>query len=358
MIEGTTYQSFRDDYLKTYHPEAAVEAGRFNDVSIVDSTEVLKRWVDGDDEKGEERRQALKGLASKKLIFIPDHSSIKKLKDVAETNQDLSSICDEIAVYVEFCSAIGSQNFSFEPLLLLGEPGVGKTYVANELVAALGLESYKLSVSDACEAFYLSGTQRGYANSTPGRVADRMAASKHANPVLILDEIDKASFNREDGRPSLLSPLLQLLEPDSARTFRDLSLDVQIDCSRVSYICTANNLETIPKPLLSRLRVIDVRKPSKENMVKIASKILSQTYAQMTGSSMPKEYVISPCATELISAITPRDFKLQARRIVSQLAIAKPDSERYVVTKECLQFVEHQERASFIGFVDTNSVRA
>ena len=160
---------------------------------------------------------------------------------------------------------------SLPPLLLAGDPGVGKTLFATELAKAMGLDCHVLAMENATSGMLLTGLEQFYATASPGKVFDALVKGRHANPLLVVDEIDKASA---DARHPPVNALYQLLERNTARQFHDLScLDITLDTSHINWIVTANDPRRIAAPMLSRMTVIHVPWPTRSERLWIAQKV-------------------------------------------------------------------------------------
>lgn len=156
-------------------------------------------------------------------------------------------------------SAQAPEHFRVAPLLLAGDPGIGKTFLASELAKALDLPFAKISAGGAQGPFDFVGTSSHWSNAQPGRLFELLAQADSASGVLLIDEVDKM---HQGERYPILPALLDLLEGDSARRFRDEAFGVEFDASRLIIVLTANDLEAIQKPLLSRLQVYTAEAPT------------------------------------------------------------------------------------------------
>lgn len=195
------------------------------------------------------------------------HPADSAYQSLHETFPNFAEVIDFYKSQFRLCKLTGRHRIS--PVLLLGDPGIGKTHFAKSFAALLGTGYDFIDLPSATDAWVLSGLDVSWRGAKAGKIFEAMVTSPTVSPVILLDEIEKT--NRSDRSP--LSPLYQLLEETNAKEFIDEFVAVPADLSNVIYIACANSLEGLSQPLQTRFRVFHVKAPIGEQHAQVMQAI-------------------------------------------------------------------------------------
>jgi len=217
---------------------------------------------------------------------------------------NFAAVLEDIRKHLALC--VGSEDsVELPPMLLLGEPGIGKTHFARKLSELLGTGYGFVPMSSLTAGWVLSGASSQWKNSKPGKVFDTFLNGEYANPVIVVDELDKASG---DGQYDPLGALYELLEVETATRFIDEFVELPIDASGAVWLATANDAARIPEPLLSRLSVYEIDAPDAEGAARIAGNIYREIRnAHDWGRQFPE--APSPAALDKLASLPPREMR-------------------------------------------------
>jgi len=213
-------------------------------------------------------------------------------------------------------------------ILLVGPPGVGKTSIGHSIADALGRRFYRFSVGGIRDEAEIKGHRRTYIGAMPGKFLQAMKEAETSNPVILLDEIDKigASYH---GDPA--SALLEVLDPEQNTDFLDHYLDLRFDLSKALFVCTANQLDTIPGPLLDRMEVIKLSGYIAEEKLQIAKKYLLPRQIERAGIGKKTVKLDSATLRALIEGYARdagvRRLEKQLGKIVRKVAVRMLEGE-------------------------------
>ncbi|MCC6069726.1 AAA family ATPase [Massilia sp. GCM10020059] len=235
--------------------------------------------------------------------FVTTPSSTDALAPLMDECPNFDEVVADLRRYVALANA-GDGGINVMPILLLGDPGVGKTHFAKRLARAMATECELISMNALSAGFVITGSSASWKGAKCGKVAERLVRGQYANPVVVLDEVEKASGSTQSDP---LAALYQLLEPETSRAFRDEFIDVEIDASQIFWVLTANSTDGIPAPLLNRMAVYDVPAPTPEQAAGIAQRIYAGLVAELKLVKFAPE--LSSAVLDKLAGVSPRDMR-------------------------------------------------
>ena len=251
--------------------------------------EGLKSWYD-----------RMRELGGSRYIIKP--STHNAVDDLYDASPNFGEVIDDLKKFLALAVS-GNEAVQFTPMLLLGEPGLGKTYFAKKLAQALGTGFEFVSMSSLTAGWVLTGASAQWQNARPGKVAQTLIEGEYANPVVVLDEVDKVGG---DHRYDPMGALYTLLERDTAAAFKDEFIDVDMDASHILWVATANDDASIPEPILNRMNVYAIQRPDAEGSRKIALAVYREI---LDAHHWPFPPEPSDGVLERLASIPPRDMK-------------------------------------------------
>jgi ATP-dependent Lon protease len=245
-----------------------------------------------------------------------------RLDALASEMQHFSAVLTFIAQRLALAELSGAPLVP-PPILLLGEPGVGKTHFTHRLAEILGTPVHRECFDNAEASSGLRGSSRYWGNTHYGALFRLIALGKHANPIVLLDEIDKSRPNGHGRNPS--DALLTLLEPVSNARVKDESVELEMDCSHVWYIATANNPTHIPGPLRSRFSEFAIGEPDIDGRLALAHAIFSGTLERLLPKHSQRAH-FRPLTDLQICRLawhTPRQIRMAVENAIGAAALER-----------------------------------
>jgi ATP-dependent Lon protease len=272
--------------------------------------------------------------------FVIKPSALPDIDSLIEELPNFEEPLEDIRKQLALCLS-SDDPLELEPILLLGDPGIGKTHFARRLSKLLGTGYNFIGMSSLTAGWILSGASAQWKNAKPGKVFDALVNGDYANPVIVVDEIDKASG---DSQYDPLGSLYTLLEHDTATDFVDEFAEVPIDASEVVWIATANEARSIPEPILNRMNVYTIEPPDLEASRRIAQGIYEELRSEHSwGRAFPPR--LAGESLDQLARFRPREMR---RVLLSAFGNAKLEGRNEVLPEDVVE--DRSARKPRIGF--------
>ncbi|MHB1099278.1 MAG: AAA family ATPase [Burkholderiales bacterium] len=305
--------------------------------SVADVDRAMEESAPRNNESLNSVYQKMKQAGGVRYIVKP--SSEDGLDSLYESAPNFGEVIGDLRKQMAL-AVFGNEPVSFTPILLLGEPGLGKTHFAKCVSKVLGTHFEFISMGSLTAGWILSGASSQWNSAKPGKVAQSLVNGEFANPLVVLDEVDKCGG---DSRYDPMGALYGLLERDTAEHFRDEFIEVDMDASHILWIATANDESAIPEPILNRMNVYVIDRPDGEGAMKIALAVYRDILDDHNWGfpDEPAEEILAALAE-----IPPRDMR---KLLVDAFGNAMLERRTHLLSRD-LDVGRLSRRKSRIGF--------
>lgn len=300
-------------------PSASIPVAGFKEVYEVTAVEKALQ------ELPQSANEALRSLYEKMLRvggqrFAVKPSGLPEMQSLFEELPNFGEVLEHIRRQLALC-VDSDDDVELPPILLLGDPGIGKTHFARRISQLLGTGYGFVPMSSLTAGWVLSGASSQWKNAKPGKVFETFLNGEYANPVMVVDELDKTS---SDGQYDPLGALYELLEMQTAMRFTDEFAEIPIDASGAVWFATANDASRIPEPLLNRMNVYEIEPPDAAGSARIARSLYREIRESHDwGRCFPEAPAGS--VVEKLALLTPREMRRAVQAAFGNAKIAGRD---------------------------------
>ena len=298
------------------------------------------------------------------LLELPWNKTSRDNKDLKNAEQILNA--DHYGLekvkgrMLEFLAVRNLTSKGESPIIcLVGPPGTGKTSIARSVAKALDKKYVRISLGGVRDEAEIRGHRRTYVGAMPGRIVNGLRSAGVKNPLMLLDEIDKMS---SDYKGDTASALLEVLDAEQNKKFRDHYVEIPIDLSEVLFIATANSVQDIPRPLLDRMELIEVTSYTENEKLHIAKEHLLAKQMERNGIRPEQLAITDKALAKIISGYTREAGVRNLERKLGEICrkAARPlyegEKEKIKVTEQNLEKFLGKEKYSFDKKNDTDEV--
>ena len=298
------------------------------------------------------------------LLELPWNKTSRDNKDLKNAEQILNADHDGLEKVkermLEFLAVRNLTSKGESPIIcLVGPPGTGKTSIARSVAKALDKKYVRISLGGVRDEAEIRGHRRTYVGAMPGRIVNGLRSAGVKNPLMLLDEIDKMS---SDYKGDTASALLEVLDAEQNKKFRDHYVEIPIDLSEVLFIATANSVQDIPRPLLDRMELIEVTSYTENEKLHIAKEHLLAKQMERNGIRPEQLAITDKAMAKIISGYTREAGVRNLERKLGEICrkAARPlyegEKEKIKVTEQNLEKFLGKEKYSFDKKNDTDEV--